>query len=61
MNAEEATRKADFSKHSSSHKDALRVALFGKASPPVRELTLDDLEGVTAASKAWLDRETERG
>lgn len=59
MNLEEAIRGADFSKHAAAHKEALRAALFGKARqcPPVRELTLDDLDGVAAASKAWIERE----
>jgi hypothetical protein len=55
MDALEALRKADFSKGTASHKEALREALFGKAA--VRELTLDDLEDVTAASKSWYERE----
>lgn len=58
MDALKALRKADFSK-GAAHKDALRKALFGKARErgAVRELTLDDLEDVTAASKAWYERE----
>ena len=54
MDALEALRKADFSKGTAAHKRALREALFGKAA--VRELTLDDLENVTAASKRWYER-----
>ena len=63
MNIEEAIRKADFSKYAAAHKEALRAALFGNARkharerPPVVELTLDDLEGVTAASNAWIERD----
>jgi len=59
MDALEALRKADFSKGTASHKEALREALFGKARGrgAVRELTLDDLEDVTAASKSWYERE----
>ena len=59
MNVEEAIRKADFSRHAAAHKEALRATLFKKARkrPPVRELTLDDLDGVAAASKAWTERE----
>ena len=54
MDPLEAFRKADFSKNAKAHKDALREALFGKARKrgEVRELTLDDLENVTAASNA---------
>ncbi len=59
MDALEALRKADFSKGTAAHKDALRETLFGKARRrgTVRQLTLDDLEDVTAASKAWYERE----
>ena len=59
MDALEALRKADFSKGAAAHKDALREALFGKARRrgEVRELTPDDLEDVTAASRAWYERE----
>ena len=53
MDAEELLRKADFSKNAAAHKDALRQALFGQ----VRELDLDELEQVTAASKAWYERD----
>ena len=59
MNAEELIAKADFAKHTTAHKEALREALFGKARqrPKVMELSIDDLEGVTAASKSWIERE----
>ncbi|MBQ6987453.1 MAG: hypothetical protein IJQ25_10765 [Oscillibacter sp.] len=53
MDAEELLRKADFAKNSTAHKDALRQALFGQ----VRELDLDELEQVTAASKAWYEQD----
>ena len=53
MDTEELLRKADFSKNAAAHKDALRQALFGQ----VRELDLDELEQVTAAYKAWYERD----
>ena len=61
MDALEALRKADFSKNATAHKEALRAALFGekRKNSPVRELTLDELEVVTAASKAWTEPETD--
>lgn len=59
MSPEELIAKADFAKHAKAHKDALREALFGKkrTRPKVRELSIDDLEEVTAASKSWIERE----
>ena len=59
MDIEKLWQKADFSKNSSAHKEALRKALFGKARKRERayELTDEDLDQVTAAGKTWIDPE----
>ena len=65
MDIEELLQKADFSKNSSAHKEALRKALFGKARKRGQtyeltgayELTDEDLDQVTAAGKTWIDPE----
>ena len=65
MSIEELLKKADFSKNSPAHKEALRKALFEKARERGQacELTDEDLDQVAAAGKAWidLDQKTERG
>lgn len=69
MDVEELLRTVDFSKYAAAHKEALRKLLFGKSpknrqtreggreNRRGRELTLDDLEYVTAAGKTWIDSE----
>ena len=61
MRTEELLRTADFTRHATTHKETLRKTLFRKERERTRtyELTDEDLNYVTAASKMWVDPEDE--
>ena len=59
MDVETLLRRVDFSTDTADHKNALRQKLFGQSQKSGQgyELSLDDLEYVTAASKIWIEQE----